>query len=134
TMTALAGPANKQGRIVADNALGRKSVFRGTLGTAITKVFDLAVASTGASEKVLKGSNTPYLVSYTHSSSHAAYYPGAEVLSIKLVFSPSSGRVLGAQIVGKNGVDKRIDVIATAIRGGMTVFDLEELELAYAPP
>jgi len=134
TMTALAGPANKQGRIAADNALGRKSMFRGTLGTAIVKVFDMTVASTGASEKVLKRSNTPYLVSYTHSGSHASYYPGAEMLSIKLVFSPSSGRVLGAQIVGKGGVDKRIDVLATAIRGGMTVYDLEELELAYAPP
>ena len=134
TMTALAGPANKQGRIAADNALGRKSVFRGTLGTAIAKVFDMTVASTGASEKVLKQNSTPYLVSYTHSGSHASYYPGAEVLSIKLVFSPSSSRVLGAQIIGKNGVDKRIDVLATAIRGGMTVFDLEELELAYAPP
>jgi NADPH-dependent 2,4-dienoyl-CoA reductase/sulfur reductase-like enzyme/rhodanese-related sulfurtransferase len=134
TMTALAGPANKQGRIAADNALGRRSVFRGTLGTAVTKVFDMTVASTGASEKVLKLNNTPYLVSYTHSGSHASYYPGAEVLSIKLVFSPSSGKVLGAQIVGEDGVDKRIDVLATAIRGGMTVYDLEELELAYAPP
>ncbi len=134
TMTALAGPANKQGRIASDNALGRKSMFKGTLGTAIVKVFDMTVASTGASEKVLKLNHTPYLVSYTHSGSHASYYPGAEVLSIKLVFSPSSGRVLGAQIVGKDGVDKRIDVLATAIRGGMTVHDLEELELAYAPP
>jgi NADPH-dependent 2,4-dienoyl-CoA reductase/sulfur reductase-like enzyme/rhodanese-related sulfurtransferase len=134
TMTWLAGPANKQGRVAADNALGRSSVFRGTLGTAIAKVFDLAVSSTGASEKVLKRNNVPYLVSYTHSGSHASYYPGTEALSIKLVFSPSSGKVLGAQILGKKGVDKRIDVIATAIRGGMTVFDLEELELAYAPP
>jgi NADPH-dependent 2,4-dienoyl-CoA reductase/sulfur reductase-like enzyme/rhodanese-related sulfurtransferase len=134
TMTWLAGPANKQGRIAADNALGRESVFRGTLGTAIVKVFDMTVASTGTSEKALKRSNTPHLVSFTHSGSHASYYPGAEMLSIKLVFSPSSGKVLGAQIVGKKGVDKRIDVLATAIRGGMTVYDLEELELAYAPP
>jgi len=134
TMTALAGPANKQGRIAADNALGRKSVFKGTLGTAIVKLFDMTVAVTGASEKTLKRINIPYLVSYTHSGSHASYYPGAELMSIKLIFSPSNGKVLGSQIVGREGVDKRIDILATAIKGGMTVFDLEELELAYAPP
>ena len=134
TMTALAGPANKQGRIAADNALGRKSLFRGTLGTAVVKVFELTVASTGASEKLLEGNNIPHMVSYTHSGSHASYYPGAENMSIKLIFSPGNGEILGAQIVGKGGVDKRIDIIATAIRGSMTVFDLEELELAYAPP
>ena len=134
TMTALAGPANKQGRIAADNALGRKSMFRGTLGSAVVKVFDLTVASTGASEKVLKHNNIPYLVSYTHSGSHASYYPGAKIMSIKLIFSPSSGKILGAQIIGMEGVDKRIDVLATAIHGTMTVYDLEELELAYAPP
>jgi len=134
TSTALAGPANKQGRIAADNALGRRSLFKGTLGTAIVKVFDMTVASTGAGEKLLKRNNIPYLVSYTHSGSHASYYPGAELMAIKLIFSPSSGRVLGAQIVGKEGVDKRIDVLATAVRGSMTVYDLEELELAYAPP
>jgi len=133
-MTALAGPANKQGRIAADNALGRKSMFRGTLGSAVVKVFDLTVASTGASEKVLKHNNIPYLVSYTHSGSHASYYPGAKIMSIKLIFSPSSGKILGAQIIGMEGVDKRIDVLATAIHGAMTVYDLEELELAYAPP
>jgi NADPH-dependent 2,4-dienoyl-CoA reductase/sulfur reductase-like enzyme/rhodanese-related sulfurtransferase len=134
TMTALAGPANKQGRIAADNALGRKSMFKGTLGSMVVKVFDLTVASTGASEKVLKHNNIPYLVSYTHSGSHASYYPGATMMAIKLVFSPSSGKILGAQIVGMKGVDKRIDILATAIRGAMTVYDLEELELAYAPP
>ena len=131
---ALAGPANKQGRIAADNALGRKSIFKGTQGTAIVKIFNITAASTGVSEKVLKKNHTPYLVSYTHSDSHATYYPGAELLSIKLVFSPSDGKLLGAQFVGRSGVDKRIDVLATAIRGGMTVFDLQELELAYAPP
>jgi len=134
TMTALAGPANKQGRIAADNALGRKSMFRGTLGSTVVKVFNLTVASTGASEKVLKRNNIPYLVSYTHSGSNASYYPGATMMAIKLIFSPSSGRILGAQIIGMKGVDKRIDVLATAIHGAMTVYDLEELELAYAPP
>jgi NADPH-dependent 2,4-dienoyl-CoA reductase/sulfur reductase-like enzyme/rhodanese-related sulfurtransferase len=133
-MTALAGPANKQGRIAADNALGRKSLFAGTLGTGVVKVFDLTVASTGANEKTLKANNIPYRVSYTHSGSHASYYPGAGMMAIKLIFSPGTGKILGAQIVGEDGVDKRIDVLATAIRGSMTVYDLEELELAYAPP
>jgi NADPH-dependent 2,4-dienoyl-CoA reductase/sulfur reductase-like enzyme/rhodanese-related sulfurtransferase len=134
TSTALAGPANKQGRIAADNVLGRRSLFKGTQGTAIVKIFGMTVASTGASEKLLKRNNIPYMVSYTHSGSHASYYPGAELIAIKLVFSPGSGKVLGAQIIGKEGVDKRIDILATAIRGSMTVYDLEELELAYAPP
>jgi len=134
TMTALAGPANKQGRIAADNALGRKSMYRGTLGSTVVKVFDLTVASTGTNEKILKRNNIPYLVSYTHSGSHTSYFPGATMMAIKLVFSPSSGKILGAQIIGMKGVDKRIDVLATAIHGAMTVYDLEELELAYAPP
>ena len=133
-MIPLAGPANKQGRIAADNALGRASIFRGTQGTSIVKLFDLAVASTGLNESNLKRSEIAYLVSYTDGLSHASYYPGAEVMLIKLLFSPGNGRLLGAQIVGGKGVDKRIDVLATAIRGGMSVFDLEELELAYAPP
>ena len=134
TLTALAGPANKQARIAADNALGRKSIFTGTLGTSVVKVFDMTLASTGANEKFLKKHNLPYLVSYTHSGSHAGYYPGATNTSIKILFSPGTGRLLGAQIVGKIGVDKRSDVLATAIRAKMTVFDLQELELAYAPP
>jgi NADPH-dependent 2,4-dienoyl-CoA reductase/sulfur reductase-like enzyme/rhodanese-related sulfurtransferase len=134
TMTALAGPANKQGRIAADNALGRKSMFRGTLGSTVVKVFDLTVASTGTNEKTLKRNNIPSLVSYTHSGSNASYYPGATMMAIKLIFSPSSGKILGSQIIGMKGVDKRIDVLATAIHGTMTVYDLEELELAYAPP
>ena len=134
TMTALAGPANKQGRIAADNALGRRSIFKGTTGTTVVQVFDLTVASTGATEKVLKQHDIPHLVSHTHSGSHASYYPGARTMAIKLIFSPSSGKILGGQIVGMEGVDKRIDVLATAIRGAMTVYDLEELELAYAPP
>jgi NADPH-dependent 2,4-dienoyl-CoA reductase/sulfur reductase-like enzyme/rhodanese-related sulfurtransferase len=133
-LTALAGPANKQARIAADNALGRKTIFTGTLGTSVVKVFDMVLASTGSNEKFLKKHNIPYLVSYTHSGSHAGYYPGATNTSIKILFSPGTGKVLGAQIVGRKGVDKRIDVLATAIRAKMTVFDLEELELAYAPP
>jgi len=133
-MIPLAGPANKQGRIAADNAHGRNSEFKGALGTAVVKVFDLTVASTGQNEKSLKRDNIPYLKSYTLSSSHATYYPGSERMTIKLLFTPDKGKLLGAQIIGKKGVDKRIDVIATAIHGRMTVYDLEELELAYAPP
>jgi rhodanese-related sulfurtransferase len=133
-MIQLAGPANKQARIAADNALGRRTIFKGAQGTAIVKVFDLTVAVTGASEKILRQNNIPHIISYTHSASHASYYPGANMMAIKLIFSPSSGRILGSQIVGINGVDKRIDVLATAIRGGLTVYDLEELELAYSPP
>lgn len=134
TTVALAGPANKQGRIAADNAMGRRSIYRGALGTSIVKVFDLAVASTGSNEKILMTRGIPFLVSYTHSGSHASYYPGSSPMAIKLIFSPSSGNLLGAQIVGVDGVDKRIDVLSTAIHAGMTVFDLEQLELAYAPP
>ena len=134
TKTAFAGPANKQGRIAADNALGRKSVFRGTLGASVVKIFDVVVARTGASEKELERHNIPYLASYTHSDSHDSYYPGGTAMAIKLIFSADRGKLLGAQIVGRDGVDKRIDILATAIRGNMTVFDLEELELAYAPP
>ncbi len=134
TITPLAGPANKQARIAADNALGRRERFAGTLGTAVAKVFEMVAASTGMSEKLLKRHGMPYLVSYTHSNSHVSYYPGAENMAIKLIFQPGSGRILGAQIVGGKGVDKRIDVLATAISAGMTVGDLENLELAYAPP
>ncbi len=133
-MTALAGPANKQGRIAADNVTGGRSVFKGTLGTMVVKVFDQTVAATGPNAKSLERNGVPHLVSYTHSSSHATYYPGADNMAVKLIFSPGSGRVLGAQIVGGKGVDKRIDIFATAIKAGMTVYDLEELELAYAPP
>lgn len=134
TVTALAGPANKQARIAADNAMGRSSTFKGTLGTAVLKVFALTAASTGENEKTLKAHSIPYLLSYTHSGSHASYYPGAEQMAIKLIFSPEDGMILGSQIVGGKGVDKRIDVLATAIHGRMLVSDLEELELAYAPP
>lgn len=130
----LAGPANKQARIAADNICGRSVKFKGTQGTSIIKVFDLVAAATGNNEKQLRNTGVPYIKSFTTSPSHAAYYPGAIPMLIKLIFSPGDGKILGAQIVGKEGVDKRIDVLATAIRKGMDVYDLEELELAYAPP
>ena len=134
TLIPLAGPASKQGRIAANNICGITEEYEGTQGTSILKVFDITVAATGNNEKLLKRCNIPYEKSFTHSSSHAGYYPEALSLSIKLIFSPNHGKILGAQIVGYDGVDKRIDVIATAIRAGMTVYDLEKLELAYAPP
>ncbi|MCO5388512.1 FAD-dependent oxidoreductase [Desulfosporosinus sp.] len=130
----LAGPANKQGRIVADIIAGRDKKYEGTQGTAIAKVFDLVAASTGANEKMLKKLGIPHEVLFTHSNSHAGYYPGATRLSIKLVFDKNNGRVLGAQAVGAQGVDKRIDDIAGVIRNQGTIYDLQELELAYAPP
>ncbi len=130
----LAGPANRQGRIAADNVCGRDAMFRGVQGTAIVKVFDLTVANTGASEKTLARLGIPFQKVYVHPSSRAGYYPGSGDLTVKLLFAPDDGRVLGAQIVGTEGVDKRIDVLATAIQAHMTVFDLEEAELAYAPP
>ena len=133
-MVPLAGPANKQGRIAADNASGRNSTYSGILGTSILKLFDLTVASTGMNEKMLKQKNIAYRKSYTHSYSHATYYPGAERMAFKLLFDPEGGKILGAQIIGKEGVDKRIDVMATALYAGLSVFDLEKLELAYAPP
>lgn len=134
TLVPLAGPANKQGRIAADNVMGRRSVYKGTQGTAIVKVFELTVASTGINEKTARKLRIPYMVSYTHSGSHASYYPMSQMMNLKIIFRPDDGRILGAQIVGQKGTDKRIDVLATAVRAGMTVNDLEELELAYAPP
>jgi NADPH-dependent 2,4-dienoyl-CoA reductase/sulfur reductase-like enzyme/peroxiredoxin family protein/TusA-related sulfurtransferase/rhodanese-related sulfurtransferase len=134
TLIPLAGPANKQGRIAAENICGRNVRFNGAQGTSIIKVFDLTAAATGNNEKILKKMGIPYLKSYTHSASHAGYYPGSFVMTIKLLFSPEDGKILGAQVVGREGVDKRIDVLATALRHGLTVYDLEELELAYAPP
>ncbi len=129
----LAGPANKQGRIAANNICGIEDKYAGTQGTSIVKVFDIAVAMTGNNEKILKRNNTDFEKSFTHSPSHAGYYPGAIPMSIKLIFDKSSGKILGAQIIGYEGVDKRIDVISTALKAGMTVHDLESLELAYAP-
>ena len=130
----LAGPANRQGRIAADNIFGRDSVYKDTQGTSICKVFNMAIAMTGLSEKMAKRTETPYEKIYVHPSSHAGYYPGAHPISFKLLFDPKTGKVLGAQAVGADGVDKRIDVIAVAIRAGLTVEDLSELELSYAPP
>jgi CoA-disulfide reductase len=130
----LAGPANKQGRIAANNICGIVEKYEGTQGTSIVKVFDITVAITGNNEKILKRNNIEYEKSFTHSGSHAGYYPGAIPMAIKLIFDKKNGKILGAQIIGYEGVDKRIDVIATAIRAGMTVYDLEKLELAYAPP
>jgi len=130
----LAGPANKQGRIVAGNIYGKKETYDGTQGTSIIKVFDMTVATTGNNEKLLKRNGVAYQKSYTHSPSHAGYYPDASPISLKILFTPDGSKILGAQAVGKDGVDKRIDVIATAIRAGFKVSDLEELELCYAPP
>lgn len=134
TLIALGGPANRQGRIVADNIFGAKKSYGGTLGTAILRVFDLTVACVGLNEGLLQASKTPYETIYLHPSHHASYYPGAERLDMKVLFHKESGALLGAQVVGKEGADKRIDVLATAIKAGMTIRDLSELELAYAPP
>ncbi len=130
----LAGPANRQGRIAADQIFGRDSRYRGTIGTSICKVFSLAAGATGASEKLLRRIGRPYQKTYLHPGHHAGYYPGAESISLKVIFDTASGAILGAQAVGAKGVDKRIDVIAASIAAGRTVFDLEHLELAYAPP
>ncbi len=130
----LAGPANRQGRIVADHICGRDSVYAGTQGTAIVKVFDMTGGGTGASEKALVRSGLPFRKVYLHPSGHAGYYPGTAPMHIKVLFAPDTGRLLGAQVVGYDGVDKRLDVLAVALRAGLTVFDLQDLELAYAPP
>ena len=129
----LAGPANRQGRLAADNALGRSSRYRGTQGTAIVGFFGHTAAMTGAPEKTLRRLGREYRKVYIHPAHHATYYPGAEAMSLKLLFDPREGRILGAQAVGGAGVDKRIDVLAVAIQAKMSVFDLEEMELCYAP-
>ncbi len=134
TVIPLAGPANRQGRIAVNTIFGRDSKYASTQGTAICKVFNLAVATTGMNEKNLKRHSIPYEKVYVHPACHAGYYPGASQLSLKLLFDPQTGKILGAQCVGANGVDKRIDVLAVALRAGMTVFDLQDLELCYAPP
>ncbi len=130
----LAGPANRQGRIAAEVILGRDSRYKATQGTAICKVFELSFAMTGLSETSLQRKGIPYQRVYVFPPDHATYYPGAHPITLKLLFDPKDGRILGAQAVGVAGVDKRIDVIAVAQRAGMTVFDLEDLELCYAPP
>ncbi len=130
----LAGPANRQGRIAADNIFGRTSAYKNTQGTAICKVFNMAIGMTGLSEKMARRQGITYEKVYVHPASHASYYPGSHPISLKLLFDPENGKVLGAQAVGADGIDKRIDVIAVAIRAGLTVYDLEEMELTYAPP
>jgi len=132
-MIPLAGPANRQGRIAAENALGGNKAYEGSLGTSVLKLFSLTAAGTGATERRLKAAGRPYRKAYLHPQSHAAYYPGASTLNLKLLFG-EDGRIFGAQCVGAKGVEKRIDVIATAMKGGMTVRELAELELCYAPP
>ena len=129
----LAGPANRQGRIAADVIAGRDARYRGTQGTSVVGVFDLTLAMTGATEKTLRRYNIPFEKSYTHSLHHAGYFPGGEMIALKLLFSPEDGRILGAQAVGKAGVEKRIDVLSLAIQKRATVYDLEEAELCYAP-
>ncbi len=134
TMIPLAGPANKQGRIVAGNIVGKKEKYLGTMGTAVAKVFDYTVGSTGNNEKLLKNSKLPYKVIHLHPGSHAGYYPGAATISMKVIYSPDTHLILGAQAVGIEGIDKRIDVLSTAIRAGLKITDLKDLELSYAPP
>lgn len=133
TLIPLAGPANRQGRIAADAIAGREMKFRGVQGTSVCGLFDLVVASTGASEKTLQRLNIPYEKIYLHPGHHVGYFPGAKPIDMKLLFSPEDGRILGAQAAGSQGVEKRIDVIAMALQRQATVFDLEEAELCYAP-
>lgn len=134
TVISLAGPANKQGRIVANHICGINSKYKGSQGSSILKIFDLHVASTGLNEREAKGAGIDYDYVIISSSDHATYYPNAKSMYIKVLFEKTTGRILGGQIVGYGGVDKRIDVLATTIRAKMTAFDLTELELAYAPP
>jgi len=134
TLVPLANIANRHGRIVADHINGRIVRPVTTIGTAIVKVFDLMIATTGWNEKRLVAAGRPHLIIHTHPNSHAGYYPDAKQMTLKLIFEPTTGEILGAQGVGIEGVDKRIDVIATAIRGGITAPELADLELAYAPP
>ncbi|MBT2689126.1 CoA-disulfide reductase [Bacillus sp. ISL-47] len=134
TQIPLAWPANRQGRIVADVMNGIDAKYPGTLGTSIAKVFDMTVAATGNNEKTLKRLGISYDVVHVHPSSHAGYYPGAFPIALKLIFDRETGKIFGAQAVSYDGADKRIDVLATAIKGGLTIFDLPDLELAYAPP
>ena len=130
----LAGPANKQGRIAADNICGIESGYKGTQGSAVLKLFDMSVATTGLNETAAKNAGIDYEKLYVFSANHATYYPGATNMCIKLLYEKSTEKILGCQIVGFDGVDKRCDVIATAMRGGLKVTDLEDLELCYAPP
>lgn len=130
----LAGPANRQGRIVAENIFGQRVRYRGTWGTSALRLFSLTAGCTGANAKTLGKAGIPFEAVHLHPRSHAEYYPGSHRLALKIIFSPDTGKLLGAQAVGRDGVDKRIDVLATALQAGMTVHDLTDLELAYAPP
>ncbi|MCC0717864.1 CoA-disulfide reductase [Clostridioides sp. ZZV14-6105] len=134
TMIPLAWPANRQGRLVADNICGRDITYQGTLGSSVAKVFDYTVATTGNNEKTLKRIGLDYKAIHIHPGSHAGYYPGAFPISLKMTLDPKTGKIFGAQGVGIEGVEKRIDVLATAIKGGLTVFDLPDIETCYAPP
>lgn len=134
TLVPMAGPANRQGWVVANNIAGRNIKYPGSQGTGIIKLMDMVVAVTGRNEKTLKSWGIDYLTCHVHPNSHATYYPGASQMTIKLIFSKDEGKVLGAQVVGFDNVDKAIDSLATAIRARMTVYDLQDLELAYAPP
>lgn len=134
TIIPLAWPANRQGRIVADNICGKESEYKGTLGSSVAKVFDYTVAATGNNEKTLKRLNLEYKALHIHPGSHAGYYPGAFPIAYKLLFNPTTGQIYGAQGVGIDGVEKRIDVIATAIKGNLNVIDLQDVEVCYAPP
>ena len=133
--TYLAGPANKQGRIAANNiVLGNKHLYNGSINTAIVKVFDMTVATAGTASKHLKMAGINHIVSTNHSGSHAGYYPGAKQMTIQIAFSPENGRLYSAQIAGYDGVDKRIDILASVIKNKGTIYDLTEFEHAYAPP
>lgn len=134
TLIPLAGPANKQGRIVADNLSGRHSIYKGSQGTSIMKFFDMTVAVTGEKEESLSAKGRPFRKAITTSACHAGYYPGGDMMTVKTLFDPDTGVILGAQIVGSQGVDKRIDDLANAVRFKLTGKDLQEMELAYAPP
>ena len=134
TLISLASPANRQGRQVADVLAGKNRLNRGSLGTAIVRVFEMAGGSTGLNESQLQAAGLTYQVLHLSGKSHAGYFPGAETIWLKLLFQPQTGELFGAQAVGPDGVDKRIDVLATAIKAGLTVDDLPELELSYAPP
>ena len=134
TMIPLAWPANRQGRLVADILSGKDVEYKGTLGSLVAKVFDLTVAATGNNEKTLRDMGIPYEAVHIHPASHAGYYPGATQISFKMLFNPKTGKILGAQGVGKHGIDKRIDLIANSIKAGFTVYDLQDTEVCYAPP
>lgn len=134
TKIPLAGPANRQGRIAAENALGGNTKYAGAMGTSIVKIFDKTLATTGLNEKIASGTKLKYNVAFTHNNNHAGYYPEAGRISLKVLYETKTGRILGAQAFGAPGTDKRIDVIATAIAGNLTMNDLASLDLSYAPP